>query len=222
MPRYEGASTVVANHSSWFDINLITVLKFPSFTPKLGIKKWPVIGTVCDVVFNSLFINRAGTPEERNKLTEEIAKRQRLSEGGGAPPLVMFPEGCTTNNTELIQFRRGAFMALTSVQPVTFKYSSPWFNPAHDILDVLAHIFLVTCQPYAYATVKELPVFLPNEYFFKHHQREGEERWATYLRVVRHIMAESLGFKETDSKLEDKFTYKELLYPHKGAKNKYE
>ena len=64
-PVYEGASTVVANHSSWIDINLITVIKFPSFTPKLGIKKWPVIGTVCDVVFNSLFINRAGTPEER-------------------------------------------------------------------------------------------------------------------------------------------------------------
>lgn len=72
-PEFDGASTVVSNHSSWIDVNLITCLKFPSFTPKLGIKSWPAIGTVCDLVFKSLFINRAGSAEERQKITEDIA-----------------------------------------------------------------------------------------------------------------------------------------------------
>lgn len=67
-PEYTGASTIVANHSCYLDICIITVLKFPSFTPKSGIKNWPFIGQVCDLVFNSLFINRSGTPEERNKV----------------------------------------------------------------------------------------------------------------------------------------------------------
>lgn len=64
-PTYEGASTIVANHSSWVDILLITIIKFPSFTPKLGIKKWPVVGQVCEYVFDSYFVNRAGSAEER-------------------------------------------------------------------------------------------------------------------------------------------------------------
>ncbi len=74
-PSYATPSTVVCNHSSWMDIVLITVLKFPSFTPKLGIKKWPFIGQVCDLVFNSYFINRAGTQEERNKIIDDINER---------------------------------------------------------------------------------------------------------------------------------------------------
>jgi len=86
----------------------------------------------------------------------------------------MYPEGCTTNNTELIQFRRGAFFYLHSVQPLTFKYSSPFFQPSHDIMHVMSHVILMMCQPYTYLEVKEHPVFEPNEYFFKHHVKEGE------------------------------------------------
>ena len=75
VPKYDGASTIVANHSGWVDIVLITVLKFPSFTPKLGIKKWPFIGQICDVVFNSYFVNRAGTAIERQKIIQDIQDR---------------------------------------------------------------------------------------------------------------------------------------------------
>jgi 1-acyl-sn-glycerol-3-phosphate acyltransferase len=115
VPTYEGASTIVANHSGWCDIVLITLMKFPSFTPKLGIKNWPFIGQICDLVFDSYFINRAGTPEERQKIIIDIGERQKKSEAGLAAPLIMYPEGCTTNNSELITFRRGAFAALHSV-----------------------------------------------------------------------------------------------------------
>ena len=90
----------------------MTILKFPSFTPKIGIKKWPVFGPVADIVFNSYFINRAGTPEERHQIVLDIVERQKLSGKGRAPPLLMYPEGCTTNNTELITFRKGAFYGL--------------------------------------------------------------------------------------------------------------
>jgi 1-acyl-sn-glycerol-3-phosphate acyltransferase len=221
-PEYTGASTIVANHSGYLDIVIITILKFPSFTPKTGIKSWPFIGQVCDLVFNSLFINRAGTPEEREKVTKDIADRQKLAEEGKAAPLLMYPEGCTTNNTQLITFRRGAFASLASIQPITMRYKSPFFNPAHDILDVISHMILVCAQPYSTCTVRELPVFRPNKYFFEHHQREGEEKWQTYMRVVRQLMGDSLKFVLSDARLEDKFAYKELLYPNKGAKNKFE
>jgi len=134
----------------------------------------------------------------------------------------MYPEGCTTNNTEMIQFRRGAFFGLHSVQPVTFKYYSPFFQPSHDVLDVFSHMILIMCQPYTYCEIRVMPVFKPNEYLFNFQRRKDEEKYQTYMRVIRKIMAESIGQRETDQTLEMKFEYKQLLYPNKGAKNKAE
>jgi hypothetical protein len=130
----------------------------------------------------------------------------------------MFPEGCTTNNTSLITFRRGAFFGLQSVQPVTISYYSPYFSCAHDVINQLAHIILAGCQPYALCTVKEMPVFEPNAWFFEHHKKGSEEQWETYMRVIREIMGEQLGKGLSEAKLEDKFAYKDELYPSKKGK----
>ena len=60
-----------------------------------------------------------------------------------------------------------------------------------------------------------MPIFKPNEFFFKHHQREGEEKYQTFMRVVREIMAEVGDLELVDEFLEDKFEYKKLLFPGK-------
>ena len=52
--------------------------------------------------------------------------------------------------------------------------------------------------------------------------KEGEERWQTFMRVIRQIMAESLEFNQSNARLEEKFEYKDKLYPNKGSKNKSE
>jgi hypothetical protein len=47
--------------------------------------------------------------------------------------------------------------------------------------------------------VTELTVFAPNEYFWKHHWKEGkEEKWEAFARVVRQIMAEVGDLKISD------------------------
>ena len=60
-----------------------------------------------------------------------------------------------------------------------------------------------------------LPVFEPNDYFWEHHQKkdgtEAEEKWETYARVVRQIMANHGGFKTSDLTMDDKLAYKEEL-----------
>ena len=66
----------------------------------------------------------------------------------------------------------------------------------------------------------ELPVFKPNDYFFKNHQKEGEQKWETYARVVRDIMAKAGNLKTSELSIEDKFTYKELVYDKFTAGNK--
>ena len=89
-------------------------------------------------------------------------------------------------------------------------------------MPILSHVFLLMCQPYVTCEVEELPVFEPNDYFFEHHMQEGEEKWQTYMRVIRQLMGEHFNFKLSDLKLEDKFDYKLQLYPSKGEKAKFE
>ena len=45
------------------------------------------------------------------------------------------------------------------------------------VLDGLPHYILAGCCPYTSAKRTELPIFRPNEYFWKNHVREGEEKW---------------------------------------------
>ena len=42
------------------------------------------------------------------------------------------------------------------------------------------------------------------------------------MRVIREMMAETMGVPLSDQRLEDKFDYKNILYPNKGSKNKNE
>ncbi|CDW73629.1 acyltransferase family protein [Stylonychia lemnae] len=222
---YKGKpATIVSNHSAWIDILLGCIaLDFPRFTSKIGILKWPMVGVMASYPgYGTLFLDRAGSKEERVKLVEMINGLQKEICAKQTTPLIMYPEGCTTNNTEMIQFRRGAFNGMYPVQPVTFKYYSPFFQCSHDILDVFSHIILIMCQPYTYCEIRIMPVFQPNEYFSNFQVREGEEKWAAYARAVRKIMAESIGQRQTDQTLEMKFEYKNILYPNKGNKNKSE
>jgi len=64
----------------------------------------------------------------------------------------------------------------------------------------------------------ELPIFRPNEYFWKHHQQEGEEKWETYSRVIRSLMSEFSGIPLMDASIEQKFEYKKVLYPKMKGK----
>lgn len=46
------------------------------------------------------------------------------------PPILIFPEGTTTNGQCLIDFKRGAFVPGVPVKPVVLKYPSHHYNPA--------------------------------------------------------------------------------------------
>ena len=64
------------------------------------------------------------------------------------------------------------------------------------------------CQPYSTCDIKELPVFEPNEYFFKHHVKEGEEKWHVKLTAYKEkpvIQYKLLSIKELE-RLEAKET----------------
>ena len=69
--------------------------------------------------------------------------------------------------------------------PIGIKYESGVIPISSGCMPFESHMALAASNPFAFCTVKEFPVFKPNEYFFKNHQKEGEEKWETYARIIR-------------------------------------
>jgi hypothetical protein len=66
-------------------------------------------------------------------------------------------------------------------------------------------------------TLIELPVFTPNEYFWKNHWDGKEEKWRLFARTVQHIMADAGGYEVSASTLEHKLEYKNLIRGKKSV-----
>jgi lysophosphatidylcholine acyltransferase/lyso-PAF acetyltransferase len=98
----------------------------PSHVSKAGVYDIPFVGPIAAGV-GCLFINR-GSKDERKDLLEQISDRQLKCEQGLFPPLILYPEGGTTNGTHLINFKKGAFIGLRSIQPIIIQYESPFIT----------------------------------------------------------------------------------------------
>lgn len=82
-------------------------------------------------------------------------------------PLIIFPEGSTSNNTHIIKFKRGAFESLFPVIPLTIKYHCPVVHVGNQVMpDHVVSILLACCLRPVIVEAKIFPVFMPNEYLF--------------------------------------------------------
>ena len=68
-----------------------------------------------------------------------IKSRQHSLEDGShtKSPLLRFPEGFTTNNTVLAQFKRGAFESGCAVTPASVRYTCPLVHVNNSIFNEL-------------------------------------------------------------------------------------
>ena len=93
------------------------------------------------------------------------------------PPLIIFPEGCTTNGKALLRFHKGGFAGLYPVTPVVTQYNGDFMSPSNAILGIILHVGCCLMNFYCTVKVVELPIFRPNEYFWKNHWDGKEEKW---------------------------------------------
>ncbi len=108
----------VSNHVSWTDIALLGQVAPLSFLSKAEVRHWPVAGWLAQHA-GTLFIRRGANDSQR--LRREMALR--LEDGY---PLVIFPEGTTTDGRDLRTFH-GRLLACASdanvaLQPVAIRY----------------------------------------------------------------------------------------------------
>ncbi|WP_028695211.1 lysophospholipid acyltransferase family protein [Pseudomonas cremoricolorata] len=108
----------LSNHVSWTDIPLLGMLTPLSFLSKAEVRHWPLAGWLAEKA-GTLFIRRGGGDAQR--LRGQIAEQLH-----SAQPLLIFPEGTTTDGRELRTFHgrllAGAIDSGTPVQPVAIEY----------------------------------------------------------------------------------------------------
>jgi len=112
-------SMFVANHISWSDIHALNGMIPLRFIAKSEIRNWPIFGYLVSKA-NTLFIDRSNKKDA--KRTIEIAHK-RLESGDN---LCFFPEGTTTDGTEIKPFKssliQAAILANATIFPVAIRY----------------------------------------------------------------------------------------------------
>ncbi|OLF55534.1 lysophospholipid acyltransferase family protein [Pseudomonas chlororaphis] len=108
----------VSNHVSWTDIPLLGALTPLSFLSKAEVRTWPVAGWLAAKA-GSLFIRRGSGDSQliRKQMTRHLQQTH---------PLLMFPEGTTTDGRSLRTFHgrllASAIEADVALQPVAIRY----------------------------------------------------------------------------------------------------
>ena len=204
-------STYVSNHVSWSDIIVFINVNQPAFASKVELKHIPVFGLLCQAL-GCIFIARGGTKDEKEYIIHQIQERQQAIEDEGRyPPIIVFPEGTTTNGTSVLPFKKGAFASLKPVRPVFLKYGYTTVSPAYDVMPFFALYILQCCSFNFTCTFHELPPFIPNDYLYKTHADKGKEKWEIYAECVREILIEVGGVKKDESPQSDKIKYETML-----------
>ncbi|WP_439670942.1 1-acyl-sn-glycerol-3-phosphate acyltransferase [Cupriavidus necator] len=110
---------VVSNHISWLDIYVIHSWQPVRFVAKSEIRSWPLIGWLCGKT-GTIFIER-GRKRDAHRVLHDITDVMLQGDLVG-----VFPEGTTTDGTEVLPFHANLMQAPISgglpVQPLGLNY----------------------------------------------------------------------------------------------------
>jgi 1-acyl-sn-glycerol-3-phosphate acyltransferase len=119
-PKPYFGTLIVANHISWLDIIALASIRHATFMSKSEVKSWPVFGLLARAS-GTLFIER----HNKTALVQAVDAIAELLEQGQT--VVIFPEGTTSEGTDVGPFYSGLFNAALKtrclVQPVAISYT---------------------------------------------------------------------------------------------------
>lgn len=194
--KSERANILVAGpHMNLADPFILTSV-FRPMIAAVGKSELLDIPLICHtgVAGEGIFVDRRN-PESRHGCKDAIAARADPAWKG--LPLLIFPEGTTTNGKVLIQFKLGPFLPGQPITPVLLRYNCKYFNfawvganadMAHCILRMLLQ-FSNSC------TVIILDQYFPSD--------EEKKDPVLFAKNVRTLMANELGVPTTEHSYDD-------------------
>jgi len=113
---------IVANHTSWLDISVITAVAPVVFVAKQEVAAWPVFGLLAKLQ-RSVFVDRARRHKTR-EVNSEIA--QRLADGD---PVVLFGEGTSSDGNRVLAFRTALIGSARDALAEAEHVKRVWIQP---------------------------------------------------------------------------------------------
>jgi lyso-ornithine lipid O-acyltransferase len=113
---------IVANHSSWLDISIITACAPVVFVAKAEIARWPFFGLLAKLQ-RSVFVER-DRRQKTGAVNAEIA--QRLAEGD---PVLLFGEGTAGDGNRVLPFRSALIGAARDAVASAGHAGQVWIQP---------------------------------------------------------------------------------------------
>eukprot|EP00798_Chlamydomonas_sp_ICE-L_P000759 gene759-biopygen508 len=117
------APVIVSNHMGWSDILVHMSRSWPAFVAKEGIDKVPIVGYISQRI-GCIYAMRAIKETSKSaavQLKDRIAAKA-IDPTSSVRPMLVFPEGTTTNGRYLCKFKTGAFLAGAPVRPVVMHF----------------------------------------------------------------------------------------------------
>jgi len=113
---------IVANHSSWLDISIITSRAPVVFVAKSEIARWPFFGLLAKLQ-RTVFVER-DRRQKTGAVNAQIA--QRLAEGD---PVLLFGEGTAGDGNRVLPFRTALIGAARDAIASAGHVSKVWIQP---------------------------------------------------------------------------------------------
>ena len=119
--RMAGGEFLLANHVSWIDIPAIASAAGAAFVAHDGLASVPLLRWLCDLN-DTVFVAR----HDRSSVAQQVADVREAIRDTGA--LAIFPEGTTSDGTDLLPFKSALLSALDPVpegiivQPLWLDY----------------------------------------------------------------------------------------------------
>lgn len=117
LPDHDAVNTMfVGNHISWIDIHAINSVRAVRFIAKSDLRNWPIFGWLAKKC-NTLFIER----EQKKDAVRIIEEATESLKRGDC--LCFFPEGTTTEGSELLPFKGSLMQAPINARSTIWPFA---------------------------------------------------------------------------------------------------
>lgn len=188
------SNIIVANHYSMYDHFKIFFDTACSGATKIENFNIPVFGSIAKAT-QSVSIDRS-THHGRQYALQQIENR---SERNDLPPLLVFPQGTTTNSLCLTGFKKGAFIGGVPVQPVCIRYKCNQMDLYFGTRSMAYYILWSLCQFVNRVEYDYLEVYHPTGA-----EIDNPELYASN---VQKVMAKHLGIPTSNHTFADKILF---------------
>jgi len=197
------ANIIIMNHVSYLDIFLGMAITntITGFVAKKEVLQVPIISFLSRV-WGSLYVDR-GKKEGKGSISSLIDERGKNFDQN---PILIFPEGTTTNGHYIIPFHLGAFIGGHPIKPIAVRYPYKKFSPSWETISFTSHVFRLLTQLQNNVEIIFLPIYYPSE--------DEKKDPKLYAKNMQELISQTLKIPVYYSTFKDKQDYHSYLRSH--------